>query len=67
MVSLTFIILLLVAAMTAVGVAYKSRWLSVSVPAALLGAVSYFMAGIYAARLNGAGRFYSVPFGGYAI
>lgn len=67
MISLTFVIFILVAAMTAVGIAFRNRWLTVSVPAALLGAVSYFMAGIYAAQLKGAGRFYSVPFGGYAV
>ncbi len=65
--SLTFIVFVLVAAMTDVGIAYRSRWLTVSVPAALLGAVSYFMAGIYAAKLKGAGKFYSIPFGGYDI
>ena len=33
----------------------------------VLGAISYFIAGIAIARISGVGRFYSVPLGGYAV
>jgi hypothetical protein len=33
----------------------------------ILGAISYFIAGIAIPRITGVGRFYSVPLGGYAV
>jgi hypothetical protein len=67
MISLSLIVVLLVAAITAIGIGFRQRWLAVSAPSVFFGGLSYFFVGMYTARIKGIGHFFSVPFGGYSV
>ncbi len=57
------IVLLILVAVAVITYRYRMGSVAILVGSIVLGVVSYFMVGVGIARLSGAGRFYSVPFG----
>ena len=57
------IVLLILVAVAVIAYRYRMGSVAILVGSIVLGVVSYFMVGVGIARLSGAGRFYSVPFG----